>query len=123
MTKLLAIGSQNLGNFEGIGTVGLEGGTGEPVAGFASLISTFIGLVTIVGAFYFLFALITGAIGIMTSEGEKAAYEQARKKLTVGAIGMAILVAGVFITDFIAWLIGIDGLFNFAEMINRIAPI
>lgn len=121
MTKSIAV-AQPIGNkFEGIGNIGLEGG-GDPVAGFASVISSTIGILTLVAAVYFLYSIINGAIAMMTSEGEKAAYESARKKITVGVIGMGVCIAAIFIADLVAWLLGIEGILNFGEMINRISP-
>lgn len=100
----------------------MEGGSGDPVTGFASIISTVIGILTLVASIYFLFSIITGAIGIMSSEGEKAAYEAARKKLTVGVIGMAVCVSAIFLVDLVAWILGVDGILNFGAMIDKISP-
>lgn len=120
MRSLIAIQSPPLGTFEGIGDIGLEGG-GDPVNRFAGLISTFIGTLTLIAAIYFLFSIITGAIAIMSSEGEKGAYEAARKKITVGIIGIAVCIAAVFLVDLIAWLLGIEGILNFGAMIDKIS--
>lgn len=114
--------SNTLGNFNGIGKIGLENGTGDPVTGFASIITSVIGILTMVAAIYFLFSIVTAAISIMTSGGEKGAYEASSKKLTVGVIGMVIVIAAIFLTDLIAWILGINGILNFGEMINRISP-
>jgi hypothetical protein len=104
MKNLLAVG-QNIGNkFEGIGAIGLEGGTGDPVTGFASIISSVIGILTMIAAIYFLFII------------------DARKKITVGVIGLVIAIAAIFITDLVAWLLGINGILNFGEMLNKISP-
>lgn len=122
MNKLIAQTADPLGNLEGIGTIGLEGGSGDPVVGLASLVSTTIGILTLIAAIYFFFSIITGAISIMSSEGEKGAYETARKKLTVGVIGIAVCISAIFLVDLVAWLLGIDGILNFAQMVDRISP-
>jgi len=122
MKNLLAVAKVERGEaFEGIGTVGLEGG-GDPIAGFASIMSSVIGILTVVAAIYFLFVLITGAIAIMSSGGEKGRYEDARKKLTVGVIGMAVAVSAFFIADLVSFLLGIENIFDFGGIIEQISP-
>jgi hypothetical protein len=122
MKQLIAQTAQNLGNFEGIGNIGLEGGTGDAVNGMASLISSFIGLLTLIAAIYFLFSIVSGAISIMSSGAEKGALEEGQKKITVGVIGIVICISAIFLVDLIAWILGIDGILDFSNMINKISP-
>jgi len=110
-----------IGNLSGVGSIGLQGGTyGNAVRLLASVLSAIIGLLTIIGALYFMFMLITGAIGIISSGGDKAAYEEARRKLTTGAIGFVVLVAAIFIVRLIAVILGLPNILNLQAMIDLI---
>ena len=116
--KLLA-GNLPLGPINGIGTIG---NPSDPSATLAQIISTGIGLLTVIAAIYFLVQLITGAISIISSAGDKGAYEEARKKITTGVIGLAVTIAGIFIMDVIATLLGIPTILDLVTTIGQIGP-
>ena len=119
---LIALSAVPIGPpLEGIGEIGLEGG-GNAVSIFTRVISTIIGLMTVIAAIYFMFRLITGAIAIMSSGGDKAALEDARKSITIGVVGFVVTIAAVFIMDIVATLLGIPNILNIGSMINLIAP-
>lgn len=107
-----------------IGTPLNAGGVGlnssNPVLTLANLISTVIGLLTVIGALYFMFMLITGAIGIISSGGDKGSYEDARKKMTTGVIGFVAVIAAIFIVSLIGTLLGLPNILNLRQMINDI---
>lgn len=120
--NLIAVSNIPIGSpLEGIGEIGLEGG-GNAVSIFARVISTIIGLMTVIAAIYFMFRLISGAISIMSSGGDKAALEDARKSITIGVVGFVVTIAAVFIMDVVATLLGIPNILNIGAMINLIAP-
>lgn len=106
------------GGFKGIGPLGLEKGQ-SPLEVFTQFISSAIGLITIIAIIWFVFVLITGAIGIISAGSDKATLESARKKITTGIIGLVVVVAGVFIIDLIGTLIGIDVL-NIEALIEKL---
>lgn len=96
--------------FRGFGKLGLEE---DPSGGgalgiFTQFISSAIGLITIIAIIWFVFVLITGAIGIISAGSDKATLESARKRITTGIIGLVVVVAGIFVVDLIGTLIGID---------------
>ncbi len=94
---------------EGIGTLGGEGVTGrENLTVFESILSTVVGIITIIAGIWFLFLLVGGAIGIMSAGGDKGALEEAKKKMTTALIGMVVVVAGIFLADLIGKLIGFE---------------
>jgi hypothetical protein len=111
-----------VGPITGFGPLGLENDTpgGAPRV-FANFISSVIGLLTIVAAIWFVFLFITGAIGIISSSGDKNALEDARKKITLGVIGMVVVIASVFVIDLLGTLIGVDFL-DPVTMFCRIIP-
>ncbi len=99
------------------GSVGLN--TSQPVNTLANLISTIIGLLTVVAALYFIFMVITGALGIITSGGDKGKVEDARNKITTGAVGFVVVVAAMFLVGLIGIILDIP-ILNLGEMISRI---
>ncbi|OGM21654.1 hypothetical protein A2863_02830 [Candidatus Woesebacteria bacterium RIFCSPHIGHO2_01_FULL_38_9b] len=104
----------------GIGEIGLENNPGGGVSIMARVISVTIGFLTLIGAIYFMFVLITGAIGIIGAGGDKQALQIAQRKITMGIIGMVVTVAAMFVMDLIANIIGIPDILNFGAMIQRI---
>ena len=122
MINLIAQNSENIGNsLKGIGPFGLENADANtsPVT-FQTILSNIIGVITVIGAIWFVFLVITGAIGIMSAGSDKQAIESARKKLTSGLIGLVVLVAAIFIIDLFGSLIGIPDILNIANLINTV---
>ena len=101
----------------GYGPLGNPEGSGIDI--FSNFISTVIGLLTIIGVIWFIFVLITGAIGMISAGGDKAQLEAARKRITSGLIGLVIIISAVFILDFVGFLFGID-LLNITDMFDKI---
>ena len=107
------------GTINGIGDIGQPAGAESK---FAKLISSAIGLITIIAFIFFAFSLISGAIGIITAGGDKGKLEDARGRITTGVIGVVIVIAGMFIVDLVARILGIPSILNIGAMINLIAP-
>jgi hypothetical protein len=107
--------------FKGIGTGPLANPTDGPAV-FASLMSSIIGLMTIVAILWFIFVFITGAIGIINAGGDKQYIETARKKIIQGVIGLVIVISAIFIIDFVGFLLGFEsgGLFDITNLIQLI---
>lgn len=106
------------GRITGWGSYGDGGLTPENT--FGTIISRIIGLLTIVAGVYFMFLLIIGGISWMSAGGDKGKLEKARSSMINGAVGLAIVVAGIFIVQIIGDLIGIGDLLNPASLINSI---
>lgn len=110
MNKLLAI---QLGShpFTGIGPLG----NGDPKnAGnvFSATLSKIIGVMTVIAFIWFTFQVILGAIGIISSGGDKAAVEKARKQITTGIVGVVMVVAAIFIVSLIGTILGVNNILN-----------
>lgn len=94
------------------GTFNTPGNLGNPGTNagnlFTSVLSGAIGLLTVIAGIWFIFLLVTGAIGIMTSGGDKQAAEGAKKRITNALIGLLIVVAGIFIVDFVGGILGLN---------------
>ena len=70
----------------------LEGiATGK--AFFQELVPNLVGLAFVVGVLIFFFVMATGAIGWITSGGDKATLESARGKITNALVGIIVLFA------------------------------
>jgi len=123
MNRLLAdfkIAPNN--SFTGLGTSPLANpGTGA-INIFTNLISTIIGLMTIIGIIWFVFVFITGAIGIISSGGDKQSLEAAKKKISTGLIGLVVVIIAFFILDLVGYLLGFGtgGLLDLNTMFQAI---
>lgn len=95
--------------FRGYGPLGLENEnlyTAPTI--FTKVISSIIGVLTVVGAIWFVILFMTGALAYLSSGGDKAKVESARSKIITGAIGLVIIVAGLFLVDLVGSFIGFD---------------
>jgi len=125
MSSLIAQKEIPLGTpLQGIGPLGLEGIDPSKAPGiFNQFISGAIGLMTIVAGIWFIFLFLAGAIGIITSGGDKAALEAARKRITSGITGLFVIVAAIFIIELIGkQILGIDLILNPAEFVEKFSP-
>jgi hypothetical protein len=118
MTKNLLAGSVPLGPINGIGPLGNPGST--PALTLSNLISTVIGLLTVIAALYFLISLVTASISIISAGGDEGKYQAARQKITTGIIGLAVSIAGIFIMDVIATLLGMPTILDLVTTIAQI---
>lgn len=112
------------GGYKGVGNGALAnpgGFAAEPITLFAKVISSAIGLISLIAIIWFVFIFILGAVGIMSAGGDKQALETAKKKITTGLVGLVVVIIGFFVLDFIGYLLGfgpggildIGGLFSF----------
>lgn len=118
MKQLAEIKIAPEGGFTGFGPLGNPGS--NPVGVFATFISSMVGLLTIIAIIWFIFVFVTGAIGIISSGGDKQALETARKKITTGILGLIVVVAAIFIIKLIGVLIGIPNILNLQELFCKI---
>ncbi len=109
MNKILADVSLGPG-FSGFGPLG-KSGENAPQQ-FNTTISRIIGVMTVVAFIWFTFMVIIGAIRIVSSGGDKASVESARKQITTGIVGVVIVVAAIFIVSLIGTILGIGNILN-----------
>jgi hypothetical protein len=123
MTELLAQQPVPIGTpITGIGTIGLQDNPGGAVAVLAQVLSSTIGLLTIIAVIYFIFVIITGAISIISSGGDKGSLEMGQRKITMGIVGVIIAIAAMFIMDLLANILGIPSILDIGAMIGEISP-
>jgi hypothetical protein len=108
----------DFGTFSGFGKLGNPEGTG--IETFSKLISSIVGLLTIIGIIWFVFVFVTGAISMITAGGDKAQLESARKRITTGLIGLVVVIAALFIVDLIGSLIGIPNILDLPALFEKI---
>lgn len=118
MNKIAQINLAPSGGYKGFGALGLEQNQ-DGVTIFATFISSTIGLITVIAIVWFIIVFITGALGIITSGGDKNSNESARKKITSGIIGLIVTILGMLIIRFIGKLFGLD-LLDFKTMIEAL---
>jgi hypothetical protein len=107
----------NIGTLEGLGSIG----TGDPVSTIASIISTAIGIMTIIAGIYFIFNLLTASVSMITQAGEKGALEAGRIKITHSIIGLLVTISAIFIVGMLTTILGIPNFLNFSYLINQIS--
>jgi len=108
--------------FSGFGKLGLQGGTASNADTiFTNFISSTIGVLTIIAIIWFVFIFIGGAIGYMSSGGDKAAVESARKRIINGVIGLVVVIIAIFVIKLIGYLIGIPDILNFTSLFSTVA--
>lgn len=121
MHKLAQV-SHTLGTLQGGSEIKAAAGKNSPTQ-FANFITLLIGLLTIIASIWFIILVITGGISILSSGGDKGAFEGAKKRITTGVIGIAVVVVGLFLADFFAnQLLGLQVL-NVVSLFNSILPL
>jgi len=105
MNKLIA--DIPVGDLKGVGPLGNDL-VSSPFATFNKVISTIISIMTIIAAVWFLFVLMTGAIGWITAGGDKASLETAKKRISNGIVGIVVVVTAIFLADILGKLLGLD---------------
>ena len=118
MKKLTDIQLYEGGGFTGFGPLG-QGGS-DSVSVFAKFISLMIGLMTIIAIIWFVFIFIMGAIGIITSGGDKQALEGAKKKIVNGLIGLVVTILAILIIRLIGSIVGLENILNIESMFNNL---
>lgn len=99
-----------LGFLEGLGPLGKPIATEQDpgASAFTNFISKTIGIMTVVAFIWFIFNLFIGAIGWLSSGGDKQKLQEAQKKITTNLTGLVIVVSAIFLTKIIEIVFGID---------------
>lgn len=113
----------NGGIIRGFGSYGLVGE--DPINApniFNSFLSSIIGLLTLIAGIWFFFVLLTGAIMWIGAGGDKAKVMEARQRITMGLIGIAVVVAALFIADIVGGLLGFPQILDPGSFIQGLYP-
>jgi len=103
-----------LGNLHGLGPLGdvidkLTPADVSPASNlFTKVISTIIGLITIVAGIWFLIQLLLAGFNWISSSGDKNKVQEAQHKITNSVIGLTIVVAAYALTSLLGKILGIN---------------
>lgn len=126
MNNLLAQTPHELGTIggpkeEGWGPWAQPGGIGQAASYFTTIFSNLIGFLTIIAGLWFMLQFISGALGWITSGGDKAGVQAAQRRITNAFIGLFVVVAAYAIIWIIGQLLGFD-ILQPQELIKLIGP-
>lgn len=76
------------------------------------IISTTIGVLTIIAVIFFVIQLILAGYSFMSAQGDKNKIEAARDRLTQGILGLTIVILAYGMGALIANLVGLENIFN-----------
>lgn len=86
------------------------------------IVSSILGLATVVGGLLFIYTFIQGALSWVTAGGDSGKITKARDQMIQGVIGLIILVAAYAVIGMIGTIVGIT-ILNPAQMINNVLPV
>lgn len=118
---LLAQREEPLGSFKGLGPLGSPT-EGTATTLFASVLSSVIGFMTIIGALWFLFQVIISGYNWLSAGGDKQKIAEAQSKLTNAIIGLIVVVAAIFVVRLVTDLLGIPDVLDPAGIIDQLKP-
>jgi hypothetical protein len=121
MKNLIAVNQIQIapsGGFKGLGT-GTLSKPGNGVDAFVTFISGLIAIMTVIAIIWFIFIFITGAIGIISSGGDKQALEAAKKKITSAIIGLVVVLLAIVIINIVGSLLGISNILNISQLLCK----
>ena len=103
--------------------LGYDPGTtiGSATTGLNSIISNIVGLLTIIAGITFLIYFTIGGLTWITAGGDTGKIEEAKDRMTGGAIGMIIVVSAWAISWIIGQVLGVNFL-NPAESLRKLRP-
>jgi len=84
-----------------------------------NIISTAIGVMTIIAFIWFIIQFFISAIQIINSGGDKNALAGARSKLSTSVIGLVVVIGAIFFIELIGYILGLD-ILSLADLINRL---
>jgi len=86
----------------------LGGGVGPASGALAKIISTIIGVITIVAGLWFIINFMIAAAGMIFSAGNEEAIKNNTKKMTHGLLGLVIVIGAYALISLIGLILGIN---------------
>ena len=107
---------------EGFSLPGWLGETGPDDAPttLETIISTAIGVMTIIAFIWFVIQFFIAAVQIIGSGGDKNALAAARGKLTTSVIGLIVVIAAIFLIELIGTILGVSILTGISDFISNL---
>lgn len=94
---------------------------GDPLTDLEVLVSTGIGVLTVLGSLFFIVYFFLGAFKWMTAGGDASKVAKARDEMVQGVMGLIILVAAYGIIGLIGRIVGLN-LLEPADTIRNLMP-
>ncbi len=91
------------------------------VESLVKIISGIIGIITVVGALFFIVFFFIAAFQWVTSGDDSKGVDKARNRMLQGVIGLVVMVLGYSFIGLIGRIVGLD-LINLEETIMSVAP-
>ncbi len=92
----------------------------NPVSTLEAIISKVIGILTIIGAVYFIIQIIISGFSFMSSQGDPKALDISKKKITNNILGLAIIILAYGFGALITTLLGINNVFDLKTVFTKI---
>lgn len=96
--------------------------SGDGVTDAEKIIGNIIGVLTVFAVIWFVIQIMMAGYAFITTEGDEKKMEMARKRLTEGVIGLALVVVALGFGSLIAKIAGLGDVFNLTTMFNMFAP-
>lgn len=100
-------------------------GSGASVASapvtLENIVSTAIGVMTIIAFIWFVIQFFIAAVQIIGSGGDKNALANARGKLSTSVIGLVVVIGAIFFIELIGFILGLD-ILSLADLITGLNP-
>ena len=108
----------DLGTFTLPGTLGT---VGDAPTQLSSVISTAIGVMTIIAFIWFIIQFFLAAVSIIGAGADKAKLEGAKSKLSTSVIGVVVVIAAIFLIEVVGTILGIP-ILDIPGLIGGLTP-
>jgi len=98
---------------------GIQPGS-SPVSALEKIISSIIGILTIVGVVYFTIQIILAGFSLIASQGDPKEFQTSKKRLTTNVIGLVIIIIAYGLGALIASLLGMNNIFDLSTVFQPI---
>jgi len=119
--KFLAQVPKITGTLKGVGELDNPGDQSGIL--LEKVISSVIGVMSIVAFIYFTFQIIFAGYGLMSANDDAQKIKQNTQKITQGLIGIVTVIAAVFLARLLGNLLGIDNILNINDWITNIITV
>lgn len=99
---------------------GIQPNTSSPAAPLENIISSVIGILTVVAAIFFALQIIFAGYSFFTTEGDQKKMQEARKRITEAVLGLFIVVIALGATALIGRLVGLGNVLDFSGNWNNL---
>jgi len=90
------------------------------VSTLEKIISSIIGILTVVGVIYFTIQIILAGFSLIASQGDPKEFQTSKKRLTTNVIGLVIIIVAYGLGALIASLLGMSSIFDLSTVFQPI---